>query len=194
MKDEMLFFHKNALLANLCKEWATMWSNCHGEKEKLMRLVLMQQSAPYFATFCYNGAGLSKEYCLKEFGDYLNGRVFNDVEGVKGFTYAMYINPSQGFKIAVDEAQILWSRDLDIVIPETKCPTLYVSNKSSVHLTLEGFNTIRVYLFDESEVIIDDADETCEIIVYKYSENASVLRGTYCISPKVKVFNKTLKL
>ena len=194
MKDEMLFFHKNALLANLCKEWATMWSNCHGEKEKLMRLVLMQQSAPYFATFCYNGAGLSKEYCLKEFGDYLNGRVFNDVEGVKGYTYAMYISPSQGFKMAVDVAQILWSKDVDVLIPETKCPTLYVSNKSSVHLTLDGYSVVRVYLFDESEVVIDDADETCEVIVYKYSENAKVMRGTYCITPKVKVFNKKLKL
>ena len=70
MKDEMLIYRKNSILANLCKEWDFKWSNCHGEKDKLMRLVLSQQAAPHFATFCYNGAGLSKEYCLREFGSY----------------------------------------------------------------------------------------------------------------------------
>ncbi len=194
MKDEMILFHKNALLANLCKEWATMWSNCHNDKEKLMRLVLMQQSAPYFASFCYNGAGLSKEYCQREFGELLNGRVFDDCDAVEGFTYSMYIDPSEAVEMRVDVAQILWSPNMDVVIPQTKCNRLYVSNKSSVHLTLEGYNTVQVYLFDESELIIDDADDTCEVVVYKYSDTSKVERGTYCITPKVKIFNKTLRL
>lgn len=194
MKDEMILFHRNALLANLCKEWATMWSNCHGDKEKLMRLALMSQSAPYLASFCYNGAGLSKEYCQREFGEFLNGRVFNDCDAVEGFTYSMYINPSEAVEMCVDVAQILWSPDIEVVIPPTKCNRLYISNKSSVHLTLEGYNTVQVYLFDESELIIDDADDTCEVVVYRYSDKSKVERGTYCISPKVKIFNKTLKL
>lgn len=171
-----------------------MWSNCHGDKEKLMRLALMSQSSPYLATFCYNGAGLSKEYCLREFGDYINGRVFNDCDAVEGFTYAMYINPSESVEMHVDVAQILWSPDMNVVIPQTKCNRLYISNKSSVHLTLEGYNTVQVYLFDESELIIDDADDTCEVIVYRYSDNSKVERGMFCISPKVKIFNKILKL
>jgi hypothetical protein len=194
MKDEMTIFHRNALLANLCKEWATMWSNCHGDKEKLMRLALMQQSAPYLATFCYNGAGVSKEYCLREFGDYLNGRTFANCDKVEGFTYSMYVSPSEAAKISVDVAQILWSNPVEVIIPETKCPKLYISNKSSVHLTLEGYNSVLVYLFDESELIIDDADDTCEVVVYRYSDNSKVERGTFCISPKVKIFNKILKL
>ena len=171
-----------------------MWSNCHGDKEKLTRLVLMQQSAPYFATFCYNGAGLSKDYCLREFGDYINGRIFRDCDGVKGYSYAMYISPSEAVEMHVDVAQILWSEDLEVTIPETKCPTIYISNKSSVRLTLEGYSSARIYLFDESKVTIEDADDTCDVIVYKYSEKATVERGTYCISPKVKVFNKQIRL
>lgn len=194
MKDEMMLFHKNALLANLCKEWAIMWSNCHNDKEKLMRLVLMQQSAPYFATFCHNGAGLSKEYCLREFGSYINGRVFDNCDGVDGFTYAMYIDPPEAVKMRVDVAHILWSPDMEVVIPQTKCNRLYISNKSSVHLTLEGYNTIQTYLFDESELIIDDADDTCEVIVYRYGDKSKVERGTYCLSQKVKVFNKQIRL
>lgn len=192
--DELMFYRKNALLSNLCKEWNTKWSNCHGEKDKLMRLVLSQQAAPHFATFCYNGAGLSKEYCQREFGSYLNGRVFADCDEVEGFTYAMYISPSEAKEIGVDVAQILWSNPMEVVIPQTKCNRLYISNKSSVHLALEGYNTVQVYLFDKSELIIDDADDTCEVIVYRYSDDCKVERGTFCISPKVKIFNKTLKL
>jgi hypothetical protein len=159
-----------------------------------MRLVLSQQAAPHFASFCYNGAGLSKEYCQREFGDYLNGRTFTNCDGVEGFTYAMYISPSEAKEIGVDVAQILWSNPMEVIIPQTKCNRLYISNKSSVHLTLEGYNTVQVYLFDESELIIDDADDTCEVVVYRYSDNSKVERGTFCISPKVKIFNKTLKL
>ena len=96
--DEMLYFRKNALLANLCKEWSNMWAACHDDKEKLMRLVLMQQSAPYFADFCYRGKGLTKDYCKREFSDYINGRIFNDCDNVKGFSYAMYIDAPTGFK------------------------------------------------------------------------------------------------
>lgn len=194
MKDEMLIYRKNSILANLCKEWDNKWSACHGEKDKLMRLVLSQQAGPHFATFCYNGAGLSKEYCLREFGDCLNGRIFNNCDGVEGFTYAMYIDPSEAVEMRVDVAQILWSPDMEAAIPQTKCNRLYISNKSSVHLVLEGYNSIQVYLFDESELIIEDADETCEVIVYRYSDNSKVERGTFCISPKVKIFNKRLKL
>jgi hypothetical protein len=113
---------------------------------------------------------------------------------VEGFTYSMYVSPSEAAKISVDVAQILWSNPVEVIIPETKCPKLYISNKSSVHLTLEGYNSVLVYLFDESELIIDDADDTCEVIVYRYSDNSRVERGTFCISPKVKIFNKILKL
>ena len=192
--DDLIFYRKNAILANLCNEWNKKWSACHDDKEKLMRLVLSQQAAPHFATFCYNGAGLSKEYCLREFGSYLNGRTFANCDEVEGFTYAMYISPSEAKEIGVDVAQILWSNPMEVIIPQTKCNRLYISNKSSVHITLEGYNTVQVYLFDESELIIDDADDTCEVVVYKYSDKSKVERGTFCISPKVKIFNKTLKL
>ena len=192
--DDLIFYRKNAILANLCDEWNKKWSACHNDKEKLMRLVLSQQAAPHFATFCYNGAGLSKEYCQREFGNYLNGRTFANCDEVEGFTYAMYISPSEAKEIGVDVAQILWSNPMEVIIPQTKCNRLYISNKSSVHLTLEGYNTVQVYLFDESELIIDDADDTCEVVVYRYSDNSKVERSTFCISPKVKIFNKTLKL
>jgi hypothetical protein len=191
--DEMLYFRKNALLANLCKEWSNKWAACHDDKEKLMRLVLMQQSAPYFADFCYRGKGLTKDYCKREFSDYINGRIFNDCDTVNGFSYTMYIDAPTGFKIVSDVAQFLWCDSVDVTIPKTKCPILYVSNSSTIHITCDGYNCPHIYLFDDSKVAIDDADEDSKVVIYKYSDKAQVELGKYCLAD-VKVFDKQLKL
>lgn len=191
--DEMMMFRRNAILADLCKEWNNKWAACHDDKEKLMRLVLMQQSAPFFADFCYRGKGLTKEYCLREFGEYLNGRVFNDVEGVRGYTYSMFVGNDDNVEINVDVAQLLWCNAY-ITVPKCKCPVIYVSNRSNVHLVCEGYNNVRVYLFDKSDITLEDVDEDSSVIVYKYSRDANIEFGKYCLSKNVKVFEKQLKL
>ena len=191
--DEMTYFRKNALLADLCKDWNGRWMACHNDKEKLMRLVLMQQSAPYFADFCYRGKGLTKEYCKREFKDFINGRIFNDCDNVDGYTYAMYIDAQKGIEMKSDVTQFLWCKDMDVVIKETKCPVLYISNNSTINLTCEGFNSPKIYLFDKSKVILRDMDATCNVTILKYSDKAKVVIGKYAIG-KVKEFNKTLRL
>ena len=191
--DEMMMFRRNAILADLCKEWNNKWAACHDDKEKLMRLVLMQQSAPFFADFCYRGKGLTKEYCLREFGEYLNGRVFNDVEGVNGYTYSMFVGNDDNVEINVDVVQFLWCNAY-ITVPQCKCPVIYVSNRSKVHLVCEGCNNVRVYLFDKSDITLEDVDENSSVTIYKYGDKAKVEIGKYCLSKKVKVFNKELKL
>lgn len=188
----MLEFRKNAKLANLCKEWDGKWAACHDDKEKLVRLVLNQQSAPYFADFCYRGKGLSKEYCKREFANYINGSIFEDCDGVDGFSYAMYIDVQMDLEITTDVTQILWC-NINITIPKIKCPTLYISNDSKINLTCEGYSNVRVYLFDTSEVSIVDCDDTCSVTIYKYSKDATVQRGKYSLG-NIKEFRKELRL
>lgn len=191
--DELQRYYKESLLANLCGEYKGYWQKAHGNKEELMRLVLSQQSAPHFASFCYQGKGLTKEYCKKEFGDYINGRVFNDCDGVKGYSYGMFIDVPQVEDMALDVSQFLWCDDTNVSIPQTKCPRLYVSNRSNLNISLDGYNSIAIYLFDESTINIEDADNESNVIVYKYSKDAKVELGKYCFAD-VKVFDKELRL
>lgn len=191
--DELQRYYKESLLANLCGEYKGYWQKAHGNKEELMRLVLSQQSAPHFASFCYQGKGLTKEYCKKEFGDYINGRVFNDCDGVKGFSYGMFIDVPQVEEMALDVSQFLWCNDTNVSIPQTKCPRLYVSNRSNLNISLDGYNSIAIYLFDESTINIEDADNESNVIVYKYSKDAKVELGKYCFAD-VKIFDKELRL
>lgn len=196
--DELLKYKKNSILGNisgqpLCQDYLTAWRKCGDDKEMLVRLALKQQSLPHFSTACYNKLGLSKEYVLQNFGEYINGkRTFDDVEGVNGYTYQLYAGYDKDFEISADVTSFMWS-ECNVTIPETKCSTLYVSNNSSVRFTLNGFNSIRVYLFDESSITIDDAPEGCDVVVYKYSNRANVDAGKFCFA-NMKIFYKQLKL
>lgn len=191
--NELLKYRKNALLDGLCKEWDKMWASCRDDKEKLMRLALMQQSFPHFATYCKNGKGLTKDYLLSEFKDYVNNHIFYDCDNVKGFSYEMFVAPQNGIELCVDVSYFLWAKDTVVTIPKTKAPKIYISNGSIVYLSLDGFNSPVISLYDNSEVIIDDADENSNIIVYRYSDDARVECGKYCLC-EVKEFRKDLRL
>lgn len=191
--NEMMFFQKNALLNNLCGEWKNMWKACKNNKEKLVRLSLMQQSIPFFASYCYNGNGLSKDYILGEFKDYINGKILQDCDNVKGYSYRLFVGYTDDIREQADVTHLMWSDIPIYVVERYKCPIIYLSNKSTVSLIADGYNYIRVYLFDESELVIEDLDEESTVIVYKYSDKCKVTKGKYCLG-KVNEFEKTLRL
>lgn len=191
--DEMMFFQKNALLNNLCGEWKNMWKARKKNKEQLVRLSLMQQSIPFFASYCYNGNGLSKDYILGEFKDYINGKILQDCDDVKGYSYRLFVGYTDDIRPQADITHLMWSDIPIYVVERYKCPILYISNKSTVSLIADGYNYIRVYLFDESELVIEDLDEESTVIVYKYSDKCKVTKGKYCLG-KVNEFEKQLRL
>jgi len=198
MDKELLDFQKNALLGNisgqpLCSDYKAAWRSCGNDKEMLVRLALSQQSLPFLSHACYTKMGVTKDYIVNNFGEFINGnRVFSDVEGVKGYTYELYVGHRKPFDIKSDVIAMMWC-DCDITMPKTKCGRIYVSNGSTIHLSLDGYNSPSVYLFDDSKVIIDDADEDSTVTVFKYSDKASVEIGKYCFA-KVNQFTKKLKL
>lgn len=195
--DALQNYYKNSLLNNLCKEYKGEWQSCHNDKSKLMELVLRRQSLPHFMTYAHNGCGITKEYAKTHFKDYLNGnKVFIDVDGVKGdYTSGMYIDydSDEVVEINLNTCAILWCKDMNISVPTTMCPFFYISNDSDVNISLDGFNYVSIYLFDNSKVTIDDADEDSKVVIYKYSDKAQVELGKYCLAD-VRVFNKELRL
>ena len=196
----MMTFKRNALLGNisgqpLCSDFKSAWRQCGSNKEMLVRLALMQQSQPFFSTACYKSLGLSKEYIKEEYKDYINGYIVPNADGVNGYTYALYVDwgYENDLEIKTDVASIMWTTNTNVVVEKTKCPTIYISNKSSVNLICNGFNTIHVKLFDKSKLFIDDFDSESQVIVYRYSDDAKVEEGKFYFG-KVKVFDKELKL
>lgn len=195
----MFLFYKAALSGEistpLCSKYKSAWRKCGDDKEMLMRLALSQQAQPFVATHAYMQNGITKDYVKTQFKDYINGYTFMNCDGVDGYSYGLYVDWDKENDLVADKdvVGIMWTKEVNIIIPQTKCTTIYVSNRSNVHLVGDGYNSIRIYLFDESFINLDDFDEESSILVYKYSKDARVEIGKYCLG-KVKVFDKELKI
>jgi hypothetical protein len=195
MDKEMFGFYKNALMNDLCDEYKGLWRNASDDKNKLVQLAMRQQSCPYFATMCYNGRGLSKEYLLEQYNDYINGTILFDCDGVHGYTYGLFVDyKGDVIDLEVDVSHIMFCEGITINVQETKCPIIYISNKSDVNVCCSGYNNVQIYLFDESRVTISEADEDCTIVVLRYSDKCKVEQGKFCLTDKVKVHDKELRL
>ena len=195
----MFEFYKNALqgaITNpLCGEYKNVWRMCGDDKERLAMLALRQQSLPYLITHCYKGKGLTKEYILDAFGDYINARrPILDADLVKGYSYAIYVDFKAICNVTNDVTAFMWCSCPQVEIGTSKCPVLYVGCGSELHLVCDGYNSPVIYLFDDSSLVIDDADDTSSIRVYKYSSDAQVEYGKYCTCDNIRVFEKELRL
>lgn len=194
MAQDLFNYYKHALSNGLCSEYKGRWRACHDNKEQLVKLVMAQQSLPHFIHYCHNGMGLSKEYIQETFGDYINGNaVINDADGVDGYTYSLYVGFNGDFKAAVDVLSLMWCNNTNVTVETSKCPVIYVGCGSHVHLSLDGYNCPHIYLFDDSKVTIDNADEDSKVVIYKYSDNSNVEYGKYCLG-QIITFRKELRL
>lgn len=195
--DALQNYYKNSLLNHLCSEYKGIWQSCHNDKEKLMELVLRRQSLPHFMTYAYEGIGVTKEYVREQFSEYINEKkVFYDVDGVDGnYTSGMYVDfeASKQAMITLDTCAILWCKDMDVLVPITKCSVFYISNNSNVNISMDGYSSITINLFDDSKVSIVDADDSCNVTIFKYSKNACVEVGKYCLA-QIKEFDKELRI
>lgn len=195
----MFDFKKNALMGSiagspLCKEYSDEWRVCGEDKEKLIKLVLRQQSIPFFITACHNGLGLSKDYIKDTFKDYINGRrTIQNCDGVKGYTYAIFVDYSGVVGVKYDVSAFMWCEDTTLIVPKTKCPTIYCGCRTNMHIVGNGYNSIRIYAFDESSVTIDDIDENSNVTIFKYSKAVKTEKGDFCMG-KVREFDKELRL
>lgn len=189
-------YYKESLLANLCGEYRGYWQAASHDKEELLKLSLSRQAIPHVATFAYQGKGITKDFVLNEYVDMINGYSVIDADGVKGYTSGLFVDydPNEDLIADKDTNSIMWTVGASVVVPQTKATVLYVSNRSNVHLVCEGYNSIVVYLFDRSEITLEDVDENSTVTIYRYSDEAKVEIGRFCLSSKVRVFDKQLKL
>lgn len=191
MEKYYLDFLKDAYNSGLCKDYRDEIRNCHDNKLNLARLAMRQQSIPWMATKLSQGV-VTKEEIETFFKDYINGVVLNDCDNVDGYSYMWYIGYNNEITISADVTHLSYCND-DVFVPKVCCPTIYVSNNSKINLTCEGYSNVRIYVFDTSQITIDDCDNTCSITIYNYSDKAKVVYGKYSLG-NIKEFRKELRL
>lgn len=193
MNKTLFNFIKKAYAEGLCDDYKNEIRAIQNDNKKLVELALRQQSIPFVATKIY-GSNDALEYIKKEWAEYINGAVLSDCDGVDGYLYAWYVSCDYRAIVAVsDVVHVSHTSNANFAIPECNAITLYVSNDSDINIICDGYNFVRVYLFDKSRVNITDADPDSKIIVYKYSDECDVTQGRFCLGV-IKEYRKELRL
>ena len=191
MDAELFMFYKNSLSRDLCKEYSNLFKKRGDDKDELFKLCMERQSIPYLATSIYEGWGVSIDYLKEAYKRYLNGRyTLNALSGGQSYSYQLWCDYRGSMKVKSATTHLLRCTG-DAEIQKNTCPYIYISNKSNINIKPQGYNTVFIYLFDESIVNIDNTNEFSNIIIYRYSDNTKVIAGD---TMNVKQFDKTLRL
>lgn len=196
MSNEMFMFYRNSLIHNLCREYSDEFNKKLNDKAELVSLSLRQQSIPYFATACKQGWGLTTDYICNEFAEYINGRhTAKDCDCVEGYTYQLWCKSEEDCLVDCNVIHLMSCKNR-VTIQKTKCPILYISNSSNITLNFEGYNSIMVYLFDDSNITINNNADDISVTIYKYSDECSVaiLNADNNNNNKIKEFRKEIRL
>ena len=197
MNEEKAYleFMKHVCGGNMCEEYKNEIKRCHEDRLLLAKLAMRQQSIPYMATVMRDKI-ITVDATRKFFKDYINGYVLEDCDEVGGYDYAWYIDWNYDNDIItenIDVMHITHTIGANVIVTATRCPILYISNNSKIHIICEGYNNIKIYLFDKSQITIEDTDEESSITVYKYSDKCKVKTGKFSLC-KINEFEKELKL
>ena len=112
------------------------------------------------------GWGLSKEYLLKEFGEFANGFYQCNEHG---YTSEMYIGAHGVIKVRSTIILVAYCKDLEIEVPENMVTRIYVCGKSEVRIECKG----------KCDLVEYGEDNDVKIIGY---DDANMTRGTIYVS------------
>lgn len=148
--DEMEHFRRNADRLGLCDTFAQKWSNCKSKKQ-LYDLACDINSLPYMADMIAKGYGLSSDYLVREFGQFLNGKCIYR-SNKDGYTSQMYCQ-YDGDEIEVKTTALLLIDVHNVRVVADRICEIYMVN-SEVEIVGRGHAIVYPY---NSEVTKNDS-------------------------------------
>lgn len=157
--NDLLKLKRVAEQLNICGRYRRTWDNA-ANLQDIMDMALSAQGIEFVCDGCAFGWGLTQEYILKKFGDYINGRYQRNMGG---YTSEMYVE-AKGEITLRSTLNLLVGCNCTIVVPERHICKVYVCN-SSVRLDCKGHCEVYVY-GDGCEVIVADGLHS-DVTLYK---------------------------
>lgn len=141
-------FRRNADRLGLCDTFAQKWSACRSKKQ-LYDLACDVNSLAYLADMIARGYGLSPEYLLKEFGQFLNGKCIYNKDG---YSSCIYCLPEECEIRPDTTACLIICHDGEIVVDRPICE-LYLVYCDCI---IRGNGIAKVHLYNSSIVNPDE--------------------------------------
>lgn len=139
--EDLLQFKRNATFLGLCGEYKKKWDAC-GDKRALVGMALDSNGVEFMADSIAFGWGLSRDFLLKEFGEYANG-AYQCHE--RGYTSEMYIGARGELTARSTILLVAYCDDLRIEVPERFACRVYVCGGSKVEIRNLGATELFVY-------------------------------------------------
>ena len=140
MLNELLTLKRNAVMLGLCGKYKAEWDEAKGKKD-LVDMALDANGVEFMAKSVAEGWGLSKDYILDNFGDYVNGKYVRDKDGYTSEIYVGY-----GGDILQRATLNLFVRcNTSILVPEGSVCKIYVCGVSNVRINCAGKCYVYVY-------------------------------------------------
>ena len=161
MENELLALKRNACMLGLCGQYKTMWDECRNKKD-LIGMALDANGVEFMADSIEFGWGLSKEYLIKEFGDFVNGKYQRNKGGYKSRMYVGYEGD-----ITIDSTiTLLVGCKGRVIVPCSMVGNIYICGGCDIDVTNDG--VVYLYTYGSSNKVHED--ENVEVIQRKESQ------------------------
>ena len=152
--SNILRFKRNAILLGLCGKYKNLWDAC-SSKSELVRLALDGNGIEFMSDSIAFGWGLSRDYLMKEFGEFMNG-AYRCQE--RGYTSEMYVGAHGVASVSSTLVLVAYCDGLELLVPAHMACKVYVCGGSGVRIESRGRLELYVYGTD-NDVAVDVADD-----------------------------------
>lgn len=140
MLNELLTLKRNAVMLGLCDEYKAEWNEAK-DKKNLVDMALDANGVEFMAKSVAEGWGLSKDYILGNFGDYVNEGYVRDKGG---YTSKLYVDYG-GDIFQPATLNLLIGCNTSVLVPEYSVCKIYVCGMSNVRINCAGKCYVYVY-------------------------------------------------
>lgn len=130
----------------LCGEYGELW-NAAEDKEQLMLMALSANGLQFLAESFANTWGLTTEYAVKTFGQYMNGQYLCKQNG---YTTEMYCS-FEGEITARATATLVVASNATIKTPRGRAVQIHLSGKNNVVIDCDG--SCRLYVYGNDNTV-----------------------------------------
>ncbi len=142
MDNELLKLKRNAVMLGLCGQYKDLWNGCKSKKD-LIDTAIDVNGIEFMADSIAFDWGLSKEFILTEFGEYINGKYQRNRDGYSSELCAGVKNNTISVRSTLN--LFAYCDDVTIFIPEGRFCRIYLAKCSNVHIKNDGKFELVVY-------------------------------------------------
>jgi hypothetical protein len=142
MESELLKLKRNAIILGLCGQYKGIWDNCKSKKD-LVDAAIDANGIEFMADSIAFGWGLSKEFLITEFDEYINGKYRRIKDG---YSSELHVGEENNTISVMSTLNLFaYSKNVTIYVPQNSFCRIYLTKCYSVRIKADGKFELYVY-------------------------------------------------